>query len=267
MKKLLKKITFGFIFLMITGSVFADPAKLEGLLSSKNIEELKKNGSIKFMHEENDDVLKLVPNTSYSTKINSYRVKKYEKNFPFVYESLYYLNKQDLLKSSNSSKKDITIDDVSYVFRAVSKMEGMTYYSSTRKKDMILYKKAYTISGPESKTPVADKTSGSADGLVLYCLQDDASFGDCRYKLNYHQSDNMLLAVFTSVDDLGIGPITGIEAGNMRIICFAIDCGDSLLLYLATDANCKKVPGIKKQVSDSMSTRIDAVYNWFMKQF
>ena len=266
MIKNLKKFIFCGVFAVCAVNIFAQ-AKLENYVSASTAEELKKNGSIKRLHDDGDDVLKIVPKSDYTTKINFYRVAKGEKNFPFVYESLYYMKKDFLLDSSNSSKKDITIDDISRIFRSVSKMTGMTYYSSTRKKDLVLYKKAYTISGPDSKEPVADKTEGSADGKVLYCLQDDASFGECRYKLNYHQQNNMLLAVFTSVDDLGIGPITGIEAGNMRIICFVIDCGDGLLLYLTTDANCKKVPGIKKQVTESMSTRIDAVYKWFLKQF
>ena len=266
MIRVLRKIIFCGVFVVCALNIYAQ-AKLENYVSAATAQELRQNGSIKKIHDDGDDILKIVPKSDYTAKINSYRVAKGEKNFPFVYESLYYMKKDFLLKSSNSFKKDITIDDISRIFRSVSKMTGMTYYSTTRKKDLVLYKKAFTIAGPDSKEPVADKTDGSADGKVLYCLQDDASFGECRYKLNYHQQDNMLLAVFTSIDNLGIGPITGIEAGNMRIICFVINCDDGLLLYLATDANCKKVPGIKKQVTDSMSTRIDAVYKWFLKQF
>jgi len=252
-------------------TVLAQSSDVKTLTGPKNYNELIKNGAIKIIHEEGKDDLMLLPQTEYSSFVNKNRIKKGEKNFPFVFEGLFYLKKDYLKKESNSTDTNIDITDVARIFRSISKMQGMKYTSYKKGKpngkEKVLYKKAYTISGPNSKEPIADKNTGNADGQVIYCLQDDSSFGTCRYRLDYKQNKNMIYSTFTTTDDLGIGPITAIEKGDLRINILVVDCGDSLLLWLMTEANCKKLIGIKDQMTDSMTARMEAVYNWFIKQF
>jgi hypothetical protein len=56
-------------------------------------------------------------------------------------------------------------------------------------------------------------------------------------------------------------------AENMETNVLCIDIGDSLLLYLNADVNAKKIIGIRGQIEDSMTVRMDAIYKWFMQQF
>ena len=146
-------------------------------------------------------------------------------------------------------------------------MQGMKYFSATKKKECVLYEKAYMIKGPGNKTKVADQNTGNADGQVSYCLQDDNSFGVNTYKLSYFQKSDMLLCRFDILDKMGLGPFNAIYPGKMVINILVIDCGDDLLLYLNTDMDSIKFPGIKGQITDSMSSRMDAVYKWFITQF
>ena len=53
----------------------------------------------------------------------------------------------------------------------------------------------------------------------------------------------------------------------MKINLLVVDCGEDLLLYLCTDVDSKKFPGIAGMIVDSMTARMEAVYNWFLKQF
>lgn len=265
--KATKKRVIGLVMICAASSLFAQNAWVKKLVPAKYYDQLIKDGRVELIHEEGDDNYQLLPNSQFNSTILQNRVVKGEKKFPFVFEGLYYVTKDELRKESNSSDKDINIDDVSRVLRSISKMEGMTYYSNTRKKNMTLYKKAYTTSGYNSKTQVPDKTEGSADGKVIYCLQDDASFGVMKYQLNYYQKEKQMYAVFTNTNSIGMGPITGIDEKNMKINVLVIDCDDSILLYLSTDCNCNKVPGIKSLVSDSMIARMNAVHDWFLKQF
>jgi hypothetical protein len=146
-------------------------------------------------------------------------------------------------------------------------MQGMTYYSSTKKKECVLYEKTYMIAGPNDKTKIADQNTGNADGQISYCLQDDNSFGVNTYKLSYFQKGDTLLCNFSILDKMGLGPFKAIYPGKMVINILVIDCGDDLLLYLNTDLDSVKFPGIKAQITDSMSSRMDAVYKWFITQF
>lgn len=264
-RKIICILSAGVLF---SGLCFAgENAKVKELVSSKYYDTLVKKGVVSQYRDDGSKGFNLLPQTIYASKINESQIAKEEKNFPFTYEGLYLLNKKELLAKGTKGKSTITIDDVSVVVRSVSKMQGMTYYSSTKKKECVLYEKAYMIAGPGKKTKIADQNTGNADGQVSYCLQDDNSFGVNTYKLSYFQKDDSLLCRFDIMDKMGLGPFNAIYPGKMVINILVIDCGDDLLLYLNTDLDSIKFPGIKGQITDSMSTRMDAVYKWFITQF
>ncbi|MBP5518969.1 MAG: hypothetical protein J6X84_00115 [Treponema sp.] len=266
---LIKKMT-GFLFTAtVLGGicVAGENAKVKELVDSQYYEALVKSGIVSEYRDDGSKEFKLLPKSFYSEKITSSMIEKQPKNYPYTYEGLYLLNKKELLANGSSGKNTITLDDVSVVVRSISKMEGMKYYSSTKKKETVLYEKTYMIAGPNDKTKIADQNTGNADGQVSYCIQDDNSFGVNTYQLSYFQKDDCLLCKFDILDKMGIGPFKAIYPGKMMINILVIDCGDDLLLYLCTDLDSVKFPGIKAQITDSMSARMDAVYKWFIKQF
>ena len=258
---------------LVAGVVFAgtgfaaENAKVKGAVSSKYYDELIKDEYVSRYRDNGSMELLLLPESTYATKIKGNMVQKDPKNYPYTFEGLYLLNKNELLSKGSSGKSTITIDDVSKVVRSVSKMQGMKYYSTTNKKELVLYEKAYMIAGPGEKTKIADQNTGNADGQVSYCLQDDNSFGVNTYKLSYFQNSDTMLCTFEILDKMGLGPFKAIYPGKMLINVLVIDCGDYLLLYLNTDLDSVKFPGIKGQITDSMSSRMDAVYKWFTTQF
>ena len=223
-------------------------AKVKELVSAQYYDKLISKGTVSEYRDNGAKGFKLLPKSIYASKINESQIEKEEKNYPYTYEGLYILSKKDLLAKGKSGKSTITIDDVSVVVRSVSKMQGMTYYSSTKNK-------------------IEDQNTGNADGQVSYCLQDDNSFGVNTYKLSYFQKDDSLLCRFEILDKMGLGPFNAIYPGKMVINILVTDCGDDLLLYLNTDLDSIKFPGIKGQITDSMSSRMDAVYKWFITQF
>ena len=254
--------------LLLAGTCFAgENAKVKELVGAQYYDKLISKGVVSQYRDDASKGFKLLPKTIYESKINESQVEKDPKNFAYTYEGLYLLNKKDLLAKGKKGKSTITIDDVSVVVRSVSKMQGMTYYSSTKKKECVLYEKAYMIAGPGKKTKIEDQNTGNADGQVSYCLQDDNSFGVNTYKLSYFQKNDSLLCRFDILDKMGLGPFNAIYPGKMVINILVIDCGEDLLLYLNTDLDSIKFPGIKGQITDSMSTRMDAVYKWFTTQF
>lgn len=262
--KRLGLILTAFVF---SAELFSQAFNLEKAVGSKNFKELTAKGEITVVHDDGTDDLVLLPESNYKENFSANKVIKQPKNFPFVFEGLFYFDKDELLKASNSDKKTIGVDDIAVVLRSVSKMEGMKYYSTTRKKDMILYKNAYTIKSEEDASKVADSNSGNCDGQILYALLDDSSFGKTRFKLEYHQDENTIYTVFTNLDTMGIGPFKAIYPGNIKIHILAADCGEGILLYLATDLDSVNFPGIKGQISDSIISRMNAIHTWFTKQF
>ena len=259
--------------LLLTGALLggyclaAEHAKVKELVAARYYDTLVAKGVVSEYRDDGARGFRLLPKTVFESKINESMVAKDPKNYPYTYEGLYLLSKKEILAKSGSSKSTITIDDVSVVVRSVSKMQGMTYYSSTKKKECVLYDKAYMIKGEGNKTKVPDQNTGNANGQVSYCLQDDNSFGVNTYRLSYFQQNDSLLCRFDILDKMGLGPFNAIYPGKMVINILVIDCGDDLLLYLNTDLDSVKFPGIKGQITESMSARMDAVYKWFKTQF
>lgn len=253
---------------IFTGTCFAgENAKVKEIVDSKYYSELLKNGKVEIYRSDVLKDLQLLPLSEYADGISNTMIDKKDKNFPYTYEGIYLLDKEELLKNGKSGKSSITIDDVSHVIRSISKMQGMTYYSTTRKKETVLYEKTYMIAGPDDQTKIEDQNTGNADGQISYCLQDDSSFGINTYKLTYRQNEDSLWCNFSILDAMGIGPFKAIYPGKMIINILVIDCGENLLLYLNTDVDSKKYPGIKGQITNSMTARMNAVYKWFKTQF
>ena len=254
--------------LLLGGTCLAkENARVKELVGSKYYEKLSKDGFVAEYRDDGSTGFFLLPDTVYSKEIGSSMIEKLPKNYPYTYEGLYLLDKKELLANGNSEKTTITIDDVSHVVRSISKMQGMKYYSTTKKKECVLYEKTYMIAGEKDKTKIADQNTGNADGQISYCLQDDNSFGINTYKLSYHQNEDTLWCKFSILDKMGLGPFKAIYPDKMIINIIVIDCGDDLLLYLCTDLDSVKFPGIKGQITDSMSSRMEAVYKWFITQF
>ena len=253
---------------LLGGACFAgENAKVKELVASKYYNTLVSKGIVASYRDDGSAGFNLLPKTVYASEINKTQVAKEAKNFPYTYEGLYLLSKKELLAKGSSGKTEITIQDVADTVRSISKMQGMKYYSTTKKKECVLYEKTYMIAGPKDKTKIADQNRGNADGQVSYCLQDDNSFGINTYKLSYRQNEDTLWCNFSIMDKMGIGPFKAIYPGKMIINILVIDCGDDLLLYLCTDTDSVKFPGIRGQITDSMSSRMDAVYKWFKTQF
>jgi len=254
--------------LFIAGSsAFGQTVNLKDIVNPKYYDELIKEGMVRIIHPVDDLSLQLLPETGFKKQCLENTIPKEQGNYPFVTESLYFMPKSEILKASNSTKSDITLEEISVIFRSISKMQGMQYYSENKKKPDTLYKEAWAVDGPVTRQKIPDQTAGSANGKVLYAYQNDASFGKTVYELHYYQDANSLYAVFNNLDSMGIGPIQAVNPRNMKINVIAIDCGENLCLYLETDTDCKKFPGIAKTLENSLTSRMDAIKEWFIRQF
>lgn len=265
----MKKCMFLAVLLVGCLAAFAQETKLENLVSGNYLNELKSKGKIEIIHEANDTSLSLIPNTPYKSRIESEKITKGSKNVPFVAEFLYLVPKSELKEKGSQKLDAVTIDEVSKVFRSISKMQGMQYDFNKAGKGKVLYEKVYMISDLNSNSAIPDQNTGNADGQVSYCYQDDDVYGDLKFKLNYHQSNNVLYSTFLLGVPMNRFGVKAVDPSNLKISIMAIDVGDSLLLYLTTDVAANSIPlvNVRKEVQDSMITRMDAVYRWFLTQF
>lgn len=246
---------------------FAAFAQDFDIISEELFSQLKKDGSVQrsFIKSENIEFLNC-PNTELANKAKEIWTLK--DNPVFFCENIYLVEKETLLNNSkNPETADVSIDGVSKVIRSVSKMKGMEYFSNSDKKTETLYHEANLIKSKDDKTFMEDKLDGSADGLNVFCILDDNTFGEAVYYLEYAQRENEVSVCFTNVGDLKLGPIKGVKPGNMKIYLCVTDFGDYYLVYLVTEAKYISLSFLENALNRSFNARIDAIYKWFLYQF
>lgn len=240
----------------------------ESPLKPEVLAELQEKGSIRRIIQDSENVeLILCPDTPLSKlAASSWTLKDKPK---LVSENLFYITKEELKnKSSDPEKINPSVDQVSVIMRSISKMKGMKYYSNTHKKWETLYHQAYVCkSVKEKKKALADVTEGSADGLNLYCLLEDNSFGKSVYTVNYLQRENEVSFELSNAENWSYALVTALESKNMIINMVVIDNEDSFIIYMILQAKHTSVPFLGDKIQKSLANRIDAIYNWFTLQF
>lgn len=218
----------------------------------------------------NDKTPKLLPDSQFAEDTENFIFKDISKKTGYAAESLYYVNKDELVsKSKNSNKTNIDtgISSVSKVVRSISKMKGMQYYSNSRKRYETLYNESYRIENLNSRTPLEDDLEGSSDGKSYYVLQDEHTFGEAVYKVQYRENKNTVAMKFNNETNLYYGIIKAVEIDKCRIAVNIIDDGDGYYIYLGIRVDCSLPGFLKEKMNKSFQARLDALYNWITLQF
>ncbi len=259
---MIKKIVLSFLIFSFCFSVSA--YTLEELVGKKNADILLTKGRIELnrLHEETT-TLKMLPDSVLTKKFTSLWPASNKNKPTLVGERLYLIKKEFL----SSSPETVTIEKSSKLMRSVSKMEGMKYYSNGDKKLETLYKDAYCVDNIKNKKKIKDNTEGSAEGKKVYCLLNDNSLGKTYYELHYHETDQEVSVDFENVTSVDFAFITAISEGNLHIGLDIIDLQDSLLVYAVVEAKYPSISFLEERLNKSFTARIDAIYNWFIKQF
>ncbi len=229
-------------------------------ISSEILEKVKESGELQKVFLNGEEVkLTLVLDTELSKlAVNHWDNKE---NPRLTSEKLFYLDKKTIGRKENSS-----IESVSKVIRSISTMKGTEYYSNRHKKWETLYHEAYLVDSPEGKKKIPDDTEGSAEGKILYCMQDDNSFGKCYYRLEYHERANEVSVCFDNFEPLKFGPITAAKAHNVKINLVVVDEGEYFLVYLMVQAYYPRIAMLEEKMIDSFNARVDSIYKWFVAE-
>lgn len=178
----------------------------------------------------------------------------------FMIENLY------LYKKQKTSEKDL--QKINNIVHSVSTLEGIKYYSTSRKTMRTLYEKSYAVIAKTSgKKTIYEKIPDDLKAEEQLVLQKDLTFGEYIYKYSYFAENNGVGFVCENVDKLKYGFISLVAPQEMNVALVVIDLGDYLLAYANTRANFAKLPGISEKLQNSFSTRAEAVFNWFVESY
>ena len=206
----------------------------------------------RIVYKESDMTPSLIPISKISQEVVSYWNNTYDKQPIFMAEMLYEI------PSSNVDMKE-----VSKILRSFSTMEGIEYYSNSRGKYDVLYDACYTISDLVSLKKIPDNQEENANGLKLYVFQNDNSFGETPYEVNFWQTDSEVGMNFVNKGPLYVKFVKAVKEENLCLTLYTREENDKLLVYILAQADFAAVPFVQTKIRDSLTARIEALFNWF----
>lgn len=229
---------------------------LHSFLSKENAAVLMETGTLMLSRYNSEDMTPvLVP----PFPVAKHCAAAWNKEKPSYSMEMLYLYKKE------HSEKDVK--KISQILRSVSKLEGLEYYSSSRKKMRTLYQKSYMIDDPKTKNMLDDPLDTTEMDFSAYVLQQDPSFGEniyhCRFLSDGDSSGFMSLNTGT----LKYSIFKAVSPENLLISVTVTDMGDVLLVHCITRARFASLGMFKNRIQNSFHTRVEAVYNWFIRQY
>lgn len=206
----------------------------------------------RIVYKESDMTPSLIPISKISQEVVSYWNNTYDKQPIFMAEMLYEI------PSSNVDMKE-----VSKILRSFSTMEGIEYYSNSRGKYDVLYDACYTISDLDSLKKIPDNQEENANGLKLYVFQNDNSFGETPYEVTFWQTDSEVGMNFVNKGPLYVKFLKAVKEENLCLTLYTREENDKLLVYILAQADFAAVPFVQTKIRDSLTARIEALFNWF----
>ncbi len=156
---------------------------------------------------------------------------------------------------------------ISAILRSLSRLEGIEYYSTSRKKMRTLYEKSFIVDNDKNRKRMADPVEGSADGLSVVALQKDLTFGEFLYRYDYRETADTAAFYSRNLEPLSYLIFDLIDEERLRASLIVHDMGDCLLIYSLTRVDFLAVPGMESKIHASFTTRAQAMYNWFIKEY
>ena len=219
-------------------------------LNEKQLSELNSTGEITryFFDNETPDFLFA---TTFSNQILS-DIKKLNLNIGV--ESVYFLK----------TNQNVPLLDIYNTLLSISTMEGIDYYSQTRKKYKTLYTSSHVITdktiGKELPDPIISKLEKFKQ---IYIEQTDTTFGKNIYKTTYRTDGNTIWLEMTNETPMKYSFIRMVEKEDISINLLIKKTDKGIIFYGITSAKTFSFLGIEKKNKESFYNRMKALYTWF----
>ena len=143
-------------------------------------------------------------------------------------------------------------------------LEGLEYYSASRKKMRTLFLQSYVIDGPDSQNRVTDpRVAGVPAAGSVTLFQQDNTFGKNKLTLTYEVTSSTIHMVTENITRFywGLIPLIKPERLHMHVL---IHMTENFILYYGNfGAKALRLRLFEKRIHDSFYNRLVALYGWF----
>jgi hypothetical protein len=183
-------------------------------------------------------------------------------NPPILVETAFILPRR---APAGSAAREAELTSIYGLMRSIGTLEGIEYYSASRKKMRTFYVESYLIDDPGARKRLPDPAPPAAGALPrvesLFAFQRDLSFGANVYRYDFESAPGAVCVTATNLTRMSYSlvPVMAPEALKTRLL--VVQAEDAIVFYAASGA---AAPGVfKGKLEDSFSNRAEALFKWF----
>ena len=181
-----------------------------------------------------------------------------EEGADVVVEALY------LWKKPRSAAPEAELLAIYNVLRAVGSLQGIEYWSASRKTMRLFYEESWRVVSPEDRTRVPDERVGAAPSAETFTVwQKDLSFGGNLNRLEFRTAADGVLLESVNLTRMYYKFVPVAAPGTLKVRVLVLNTDEGLLFWAVSSARAAVVPGVRGKLEDSFGNRAEAVFRWF----
>lgn len=150
------------------------------------------------------------------------------------------------------------------ILGAVSTLEGIEYWSASRKRMRVLFEESWVIDKENDKVHLPDPVVTEIPvRRTLWLHQKDSTFGSATNRMDFRSEKNEISAVIINMTPLYYGIIKVIEPEAMQMHILIIPVQEGILFYGIAAGKTLNMKVFEKKAQRSFYNRIKALYSWF----
>jgi hypothetical protein len=148
--------------------------------------------------------------------------------------------------------------------RSVSRLEGLEYYSASRRQMRLLYKVSHRIASPSARKRMEDPlVNVPPPHDEIWVFQEDTTFGGNVYAVTYDSAPEWVLMRIANQTTIRSMLLPLVQPRNMVLHFLIVPDGEELLFYAVAAARLNGPWARASAVQESFSNRVEAMYRWF----
>jgi len=154
------------------------------------------------------------------------------------------------------------------IANSIHKLEGLEYWSASRKKMRTLYEESWRIVSPDTQTRVSDPSTlselGAGPSWSFYTHQKDLTFGSTTSMSTVSMGADSMHMINANVSPVKLLFVQVVAPGALESGIYAMPCREGLLLYGVTFVQATDVAA--NRVFESARNKAFAIFNWFVQE-
>lgn len=153
---------------------------------------------------------------------------------------------------------------LAFILNSVQSLEGISYWSESRKKTRTLFSDYYRIVSLDDRTKQPDPTAsdlGTGKTWEFLAYQKDLTFSGLVVRYRIRQEQDCMVMMNENATPLKLALLPVVSAGNMKNGILIIPCAEGLLVYFA--ASIQAWDAAAGRVFESTENKSLAVLRWF----